>query len=569
MKKGIKITGKIILMVLFPLLFISITGIIMGGSNQEETAYKLIEEKLEAIAYNVDSLYSVYSEGDYSFEDGKLQKGGKLLSENYDLIDRIKEQSGLEVTLFWGNERALTTVTDEKGNRAVGTTIDTDFAKDILSGKSDSHFTQDIEIAGVDYCGFYIPMTQENGEIVGLIFTGRAKADVEKDIRSSQMKMAMGMILIFIITFIVIAILVQRIIKALKHTIDRLDDVATGKLDFEMHDKMLRRVDEIGEMSNSIQGLIDEFKAILTDLSDSSSELEHFSNEFEASFDTIAENISNINIAVDEVANGATSQANETMEANNEIANMGSSIEEAVSDIEILNQNSVKMKNYSKSAEDTLNELVAISEQTSRAIEEVKEQTNLTNESAQAIQVATDMITSIAAQTNMLSLNASIEAARAGENGKGFAVVADEIRNLSEQSRNSAEEILAIVSELIRNSNTSVETMNHVSGSVQEQNAKLGNTKEMFVSLNTEISSVSSGVDRIRRSMEELERVKDTVMASVEQLAAIAEENAASTEETSAAMTELRSIVKQCHDETQELVKISADLNAHTKHFTL
>lgn len=179
------------------------------------------------------------------------------------------------------------------------------------------------------------------------------------------------------------------------------------------------------------------------------------------------------------------------------------------------------------------------------------------------------LITGISGQTNILALNASIEAARAGENGKGFAVVADEIRNLSEQSRNSAEEILAIVSELIRNSNTSVETMNHVSGSVQEQNAKLGNTKEMFVSLNTEISSVSSGVERIRHSMEELERVKDTVMASVEQLAAIAEENAASTEETSAAMTELRSIVKQCHDETQELVKISADLNAHTKHFTL
>lgn len=569
MKKGIKITAKIILMVLFPLFLISIIGIIMGGSNQEKTAYQLIEEKLEAVAYNVDSLYSIYAEGDYSYEDGRLEKGGKLLSDDCHLIDQIKEQSGLEVTLFWGNERVITTVTDEKGKRAVGTTIDADFAKDILSGKSDSHFTQDIEVAGADYCGFYIPLTQENGEIVGLIFTGRAKADVEKDIRRSKMKMALGMLLVFVITFIVVVFLVQQIIKALKHTIDRLDDVAAGKLDFEMHSKMLARADEIGEMSNSIQGLINEFKTILTNLSDSSLELEHFSDEFEASFDTITENISNINIAVDEVANGATSQANETMEANNEIANMGNSIEGAVSDIEILNQNSAKMKDYSKSAEDTLNELVAISMQTSHAIEEVKEQTNLTNESAQAIQAATDMITSIAAQTNMLSLNASIEAARAGENGKGFAVVADEIRNLSEQSRNSAEEILAIVSELIRNSNTSVETMNHVSGSVQEQNAKLGNTKDMFVSLNTEISSVSSGVERIRHSMEELERMKDTVMASVEQLAAIAEENAASTEETSAAMTELRNIVKQCHDETQELVRISADLNAHTKHFTL
>ncbi|MDE6434849.1 MAG: cache domain-containing protein, partial [Lachnospiraceae bacterium] len=461
------------------------------------------------------------------------------------------------------------TVTDEKGNRAVGTTIDADFAKDILNGQEKSHFTRDIEIAGADYCGYYIPMTQENGEIVGLIFTGRAKADVEKDIKSSQAKMAAGMLFIFVIVFIVIAILVRKIIAALKSTIERLDDLATGKLDFEMHDRLLQRADEIGDMSNSIQGLINEFKGIITKLTDNSAELERFSNEFESSFDMISENISNVNIAVDEVANGATSQAHETLEANHEIVNMGDSIEAAANDIEILSQNSVKMKNYSKSAEDTLNELEVISQQTSHAIEEVKEQTNLTNESAQAIQTATDMITSIAAQTNMLSLNASIEAARAGENGKGFAVVADEIRNLSEQSRNSAEEILAIVSDLIRNSNTSVETMDRVSESVQEQNVKLGNTREMFISLNTEIASVSGGVERIQHSMEELDRVKDIVLDSVEQLAAIAEENAASTEETSASMTELRNIVKQCHEETRKLVKISADLNEQTKHFTI
>ncbi|MGN0153269.1 MAG: methyl-accepting chemotaxis protein [Lachnospiraceae bacterium] len=569
MKKGLKITGKIVLMVLFPLIFISIMGVIMAGNNQEDTAYRLIEEKLEAVALNVDSLYGVYGEGDYSYEDGILKKGNKILSDDYSFIDRIKEESGIEVTLFWGNERAITTVMDAEGNRAIGTTIDADFAKDILNGKSEKHFTKDIEIAGSDYCGFYIPLTQENGDVVGLIFTGRAKADVVKEIRASQTKMGISMLVIFVITFIVVVIVAQRIIKALQHTIRRLDDVAEGRLDFDMQEKMLQRADEIGEMSSSIQGLIDSFKRILKDLAESSSDLENFSNEFEASFDTIAENISNINIAIDEVANGATSQAGETMEANEEIVNMGNSIESTADDIEVLNQNSVTMKDYSVSAEKTLNELVSISEQTSHAIDEVREQTNLTNQSALAIQTATDMITSIAAQTNMLSLNASIEAARAGENGKGFAVVADEIRNLSEQSRNSAEQITAIVSELIRNSNTSVETMNRVSDSVQEQNVKLGNTKEMFISLDNEIESVSAGVDRIRKSMEDLERMKDTVLTSVEQLASIAEENAASTEETSASMTELRNIVKQCHDETQELVKISAALSEHTKHFSL
>lgn len=569
MKKGIKITAKIVLMTLFPLIFISVVAVLMGASGEKKVAYQLMEENLHNVAYNVYSLYDMYAEGDYSYEDGSFKKGKKKLTDDYSIMDSIKEQSDIEVTLFWGNERVLTTVTDEQGERAIGTTLDSDFASDILSGKDDAYFAQEVQIAGEDYCGYYIPLKQSDGEIVGMIFTGRAKKDVRATITAGEYKIAGSMAVILLITIVIIIFVIRAIVTALKHTINRLDDVAEGKLDFEMHEKMLQRADEIGEMSQSIQGLIDEFKSIITDLTGSSQELQAFSEEFEKSFDTITENITNINTAVDEIANGATSQAGETVEANDEISRMGDAIGNAVDDIEQLNHNSDRMRDYSDSAESTLQELVAISEQTSQAIDEVRTQTNLTNESAKAIQAATDMITSISAQTNMLSLNASIEAARAGENGKGFAVVADEIRNLSEQSKNSADEIMAIVSELIRNSNTSVATMDQVASSVQEQNAKLENTKAMFASLNDEIESVSNGVDRIRDIMETLEGQKDTVTTSVEQLASIAEENAASTEETSASMTELRDIVKQCHDQTIRLTEISRELNKHTNHFQL
>lgn len=568
-KKGLKITAKINLLVLLPLFLVSLLGVVMAGNDHEETAYKLIEEKQHAVTWDVEKLYSECAVGDYSYEKGTLMKGGRILSADNSIVDRIKETSNLEVTLFWGNKRIVTTVLDENGNRAVETTIEEDFAKDILAGKKEDYFTKDVVIAGQDYCGYYIPLKQESGEIVGLIFTGRAIADVEKEIAQSKRKMAGAMGIVFIITFIIALFMVRQIIKALKRTIHSLDDVADGKLDFEMQQKMLARADEIGDMSNSIQGLLDAFKGIVANLQKSSGELGHFSNQFDTSFATIAENISNINVAVDEIANGATSQADETLETNNEISRMGDSIEGVVGDVETLNQNSLKMMDYSKSAEDTLNDLVAIAEQTSHAIAEVKEQTNLTNASSQAIQSATDMISSIAQQTNMLSLNASIEAARAGENGKGFAVVADEIRNLSEQSRASANEIMGIVSELIYNSNTSVETMNLVTDSVQEQNSKLKNTKDMFIYLNKEIEEVSAGVNNIRRSMEELENIKQMVMASVEQLASIAEENAASTEETSASMAELRDIVRQCQEDTQQLVEMSGDLNKHTERFVL
>ena len=109
---------------------------------------------------------------------------------------------------------------------------------------------------------------------------------------------------------------------------------------------------------------------------------------------------------------------------------------------------------------------------------------------------AVDMITDIAGQTNLLSLNASIEAARAGEYGKGFAVVADQIRQLADQSANTAKEIGEIVAELIENSNTSVETMGVVRQEMTGQYEKLNTTKDIFEQLNEEVNNVVTAIEK-------------------------------------------------------------------------
>ena len=91
------------------------------------------------------------------------------------------------------------------------------------------------------------------------------------------------------------------------------------------------------------------------------------------------------------------------------------------------------MKESNKAAEAIMEELVNISKESGIAIENVRQQTDLTNQSAQEIRTATEIIAGISNQTNLLALNASIEAARAGEHGRGFAVVAEEMRTLEDQ----------------------------------------------------------------------------------------------------------------------------------------
>ena len=257
------------------------------------------------------------------------------------------------------------------------------------------------------------------------------------------------------------------------------------------------------------------------------------------------------------------------MSANQQVAEMRQALEETSANVENLHASSEKMEEYNETAGSNLEELNAISEQTKQSVIEVQKQTDLTNQSAKQIKEATELITDIAAQTNLLSLNASIEAARAGEHGKGFAVVADEIRALSEQSRQSAEKIVEIVDTLLVNSDTSVQTMSKVMDKISVQNDKLSETSQMFNLLHNEIGTVADAIVQIRKQAEALEDKKNKVTSIVDGLAAIAEENAASTEETSASMLEFNEILSVCNKATGELRKLSEELAENTKHFDL
>ena len=220
-------------------------------------------------------------------------------------------------------------------------------------------------------------------------------------------------------------------------------------------------------------------------------------------------------------------------------------------------------------SEEMLVSLVEMNNKTSDTIGVVTEQTDRTNESAQNISNAVTVIQDIAAQTNLLSLNASREAARAGESGRGFAVVAEQIRKLAEDSAESATEIENIVRELMGNSKDSVEKMQELSRDSSVQADKLNRTKESFYELKKEINEVSSASKEIFDQTVVIEELKKGVNDVIEQLASVAQENAASTEETSASMQSLANNVDLCKEESAILNDLSKNINEQTSRFKL
>jgi len=142
----------------------------------------------------------------------------------------------------------------------------------------------------------------------------------------------------------------------------------------------------------------------------------------------------------------------------------------------------------------------------------IYEQTNVTNESAQKIKEATALITNIAEETNLLSLNASIEAARAGEQGRGFAVVAAQIQKLAEQSNESAMQIERIILSLIEDSDKSVTTMNEVREMMEQQSQNVTNTDAQIASLIEEVEQSLVVIDEVSAKTNRINEARGSVV---------------------------------------------------------
>lgn len=568
-KKGMRLAFKLSLTVSIPLLLITLIGIAISAGKQNSISKNLVEREVSGIAASVREAYIEMADGaDFAMSGDTLKKGNETLSENYELIDKLKQERDVELSIFYGDTRVLTTLKDSSGKREINKKMSKEIYDIIQRGES--YFTDDLELFGVPYSGCYVPLYQPNSDkIVGSIFCGRSQAEVNAAAHSTIVSMALSMMGVFIVAIVIGMFVITRIVKHLDGAVDYLGTLSKGALNLTVKKDLVVRKDEVGDIARAIQRLVESMRDIITNITTSSQALQGFSEKFSASFDRIAESINNVNIAVDEIANGSSSQAAETMSASQKVTQMGTALDETTANVETLGSSSVKMREYNKTAAKNLDELSAISETTKSSVLLVQNQTNQTNDSAQEIREATELITDIANQTNLLSLNASIEAARAGENGRGFAVVADEIRNLSEQSRESAERIVEIVNTLIANSNTSVTTMNEVAENIRIQNNKIEETGEMFRSLNEEIAEVTEAIEKIRKQTEALDVQKKEVLDIVDGLAAIAEQNAAGTEETSASMAEFHEIIDSCHEATEELTKLAQNLADHTERFTL
>ncbi len=564
------IKKKILAMTIGPILILGLISVTFTLTRVKSVMTDEIQEALKGTAAATLAAYD-QNTGDYiQASNGDIWKGSYNVSKSESLVDGIKQNTGMDVTFFYGSKRIMTSAFDSNGNRLLGSSAGDVIIQNVLNN-GQNYFSRSVSLNGTLEYGYFMPVYQNgsNSEIVGMVFVGTNKA--EKDTVISHIMMTIG-VAVCVIMAICAAFGIKMsssISRSIRTSIGVVEKVANGNLDVWVDDKLLNRKDEIGALSKVTITLRDAMKTVIKDISTNANALLNAGTELKSVADTTNGTMEQVRSAVNMIVDNSSEQAKNSQNTSENMKVMGMNITETSGEVELLDTNAASMQKSSEKASETLEKLRAINSDVERIIEDVKKQTIRTNNSVQKIQEATSIISSIAEETNLLSLNASIEAARAGESGRGFAVVAGQIKKLAEQSNTSSQDIDDTARVLMEDSTKAVELMKQMQDIIMSQSESMTETQEVVENVLSEIESSMKSIELIKASTQKLENSRNQVVSAVDELSEIAQNNVEGTRKTYQETEEVADSFRHVSESAEQLREIAGLLADSIDYFKM
>lgn len=501
---GWMIYANLTSIILVAVLLIMVAGLFI--TNITTGDYKKI---VENISVHVAGMMDEMDDGAYFYdsETGKLFKGTTEITDG--VFWKIQDRDAdVHHTIFWGDTRIMSDIKDASGNSVVGTKL-TD-QKIIKAVATDGIYTKNgVDIYGTKYSVCYYPI-KNDGEIVGYVFTG---VNQEKSIFQ---------ILVAVVSCLVISIVLAAVVAYVM-----------------------------------IQLVNNRAKSFGANLSGASNIAEEKKNDVSELGLVTRENIEQINVAIDQVAIAVSKQAGNTEDIMSAMSEFADRIDTIMDRVRATSQVSGDSKALIDDLKNKVNTLTEVSTSNSNEILEISRQIEEDNNAVGDITKIINVINSIALQITLLSFNATVEAARAGEVGRGFAVVADSIKELSDQTKTSLEEITDIVNSITQKMLATTESSANLIKENEKVVKALDETRTQLNDVTGAFDDISDNLTEIMGETSVINDYKNRIIENVSSLAAASEENAAMGEEMKATSDEIINATDNLLKEIERLEEVS------------
>lgn len=555
-KRTISMMASLLLTAIVPTLLAAIVVAFIGCKSMTDSLEQDVYHELRVAA---EGLSNYYTQDISTSADG---------APTYDhaYVDSLLNDD-IQLTLFVNDVRCLTSVIDETNpsGRNEGTNADPDIWSLVSAGNE--YKEKNVIIDGEKYYAMYLPLEDQGGNVIGMSFAGKEQNLVHSQVLSAVIKLVLFTTVIVAICCVIVVIIAKRIKEPLVIITKNLQLLSDGEL--QPYKNATSSVTEIDSIIQSRKKMSATLQEIVKKVQKASEDLLVDGDRLQAAASNTSSNASDISNAVVEISKSAVSMASDLENATEKVADMGGKIENIVGGINDLDNVANHMDTAGQRAMEIINALDESNTKTVEAIRVVAQNVEATDHSVAEISSAVNVITAIADQTNLLSLNASIEAARAGDAGRGFAVVANEISTLAEQSSESAKKIEEILETLVADSKRSIEKMEEVNKHLQEQQNNLKSTQSEFANVNSGIVNTRRQSGLVDGQAKECDVSRNSVVDIISRISSISEGNASNTQETTSSIQELTETINLMNQQAIEVKEQAQILEEAMQFFKL
>lgn len=563
-----KFKQKMFTLYCVPMLVFGILLLFVGLIQFENGMYKETRNSLKSNALAAMSLYNSQGYGDYAIKsDGNVWRGMNFnVSAETGIVDELKEQTGVDITFFFGDTAVMTSIMSESGDRWYGMKAGANISNYTLQQGAQLWY-RNIEIDKKLCHAYLIPIVQPGDGTV----TGAMMASLPADEFN-------GIIRQYIVISVLIALAVLLLVggfifwyiggltKVLHNVREVLLQVSNGQFEDERLMGNKRR-DEFGDLASCTEKLRLKIYDILNDIRRGTEKLTEAVERLNTTSDRTTQAAVSMSGSVEQIASTANRQQDGTAQATQDVEATRQAIDEMLLQIEGINQISRDMERMAKESAAILRDLEESSQKAQDTVQDIRNQTDTTNEAVKQIMSVTEYITNIAEETNLLSLNASIEAARAGEAGRGFAVVAQQIQKLAEESNHSAAQIGDNIKDLVEKTEENLAAMNQVGEVLKSQEDKVLRTRDIFGELDRSISMVTDKENNMQQNIRSMNRAKDNMSDVIEELAQSSMTNVNTAQVTAEAAGQVQEEIKGITELSSDLTGLAENLNRNLQSF--